>query len=263
MRHAWYVTQQRRHPASWWAQFPEASERFDAAYLTEGLGDLINAKIAAPLLRREAEIATDIVVRHLNKPQSDELATRARDAVDRLDATVDRLEERSGEMLSLTEAHAIRHLLSGRFGEAANAAEEFVKTQQILRVFVGAMRLERFDGELAVRMLAAGHPPSASMHSAQIIGKYSWWPSWLVKIVTERALSGSLDDETISALDRCAYAELTPAQSRIARRLLAGEEQLIDASAVRLEGLGEADAAEKLRQGDLTAVALAARLIPV
>ncbi|MDI6101113.1 hypothetical protein QLQ12_21090 [Actinoplanes sp. NEAU-A12] len=254
---------QRRHPASWWAQFEEASERFDAAYLTEGLGDLINPKIAAPLLRREAEIATDLAVRHLNKPQSDELAQRAGESVDRLLATVERLEERSGELLSLVEAHAICHLLAGRFGEAAHAAEEFLKTQQILRVFVGAMRMERFDADLAVKMLAAGHEPSAAMHSGMVVGKYSWWPSWLVKIVTERALAGQLDEETVGALDKCAYAELSPAQSRIARRLLAGEDALIDVSAVRLEGMGEKDAAEKLRRGDLTAVALAARLIPV
>ena len=254
---------QRRHPASWWAQFQEASERFDAAYLTEGLGDLINAKIAAPLLRREAEIATDVAVRHLNKPQSQELAERAGKSVERLLATVERLEERSGEALSLVEAHAICHLLAGRYGEAAHAAEEFLKTQQILRIFVGAMRMERFDGELAVKMLAAGHEPAAAMHSGIVVGKYSWWPSWLVKVVTERAMDGRLDEETVGALDKCAYAELSPAQSRIARRLLSGEDALIDASAVRLESLGETEAAQKLRQGDLTAVALAARLIPV
>jgi hypothetical protein len=38
---------------------------------------------------------------------------------------------------------------------------------------------------------------------------------------------------------------------------------LIDASAGRLEGLGEKDAAQKLREGDLTAVAFAARLMPI
>jgi hypothetical protein len=258
------VTQnQRRHPASWWTQFQEASERFDTAYLTEGLGDLLTAKIASPLLRREAEIATDIVVRHLNKPQAEELADRARQSTERLVATVARLAERSGEGFSLTEAYALCHLLEGRFGDAANASEEFLKTQQILRIFVGAMRMERFDADLAVKMLAAGHEPGAAMHSGMVVGKYSWWPTWLIKIVTERAMDGRLDDEAITALDKCAYAELSPAQSRIARRLLAGEEALIDASAGRLEALGEADAAEKLRKGDLTAVALAARLIPV
>ena len=257
------MTQSRRHPASWWAQFQEASERFDTAYLTEGLGDLITAKIASPLLRREAEIAADIVARHLNKPNSDELAERARKGVERLVATVERLAERSGEGFELREATALCHLLEGRIGEAACEAEEFIKTQPILRVFVGALRLERFDGDVAVKMLAHGHSPAAALHSGQVIGKYSWWPSWLIKIVTERAMNGALDDETVAALDRCAYAELSPAQARIARRLLAGEDALIDASAVRLEGLGEKDAAEKLRRGDLNAVALAARLIPI
>ncbi|MFC7530656.1 hypothetical protein [Actinoplanes sp. GCM10030250] len=257
------MTQQRRHPASWWAQFQEASERFDAAYLTEGLGDLILAKIASPLLRREAEIATDVQVRHLNKPNSHELGERATKGVERLIATVERLGERSGEAFSLDEPHALCHLLQGRYGEAAEEAEAFVKTQSILRVFVGALRMERFDGDVAVKMLAAGQPPAAALHSGQVIGKYSWWPNWLLTIVTERALAGQLDDDTVSALDRCAYADLSPAQARIARRLLAGEDALVDASAVRLEGLGEADAAEKLRKGDLTAVALAARLIPI
>jgi hypothetical protein len=221
------VTQdQRRHPASWWAQFQEASERFDTAYLTEGLGDLITAKIASPLLRREAEIAT-------------------------------------GEGFALDEAYTLCHLLQGRYGEAANEAEAFLKTQQILRVFVGALRMERFDGDVAVKMLAAGQSPAAALTSGRIVGKYSWWPNWLLKVITERAMAGELDEETAEALDRCAYAELSPAQSRIARRLLAGEDALIDASAVRLESLGETEAAEKLRKGDLTAVAIAARLIPI
>ncbi|SDS13751.1 hypothetical protein SAMN04489716_0095 [Actinoplanes derwentensis] len=240
-----------------------ASERFDAAYLTEGLGELITPKIASPLLRREAELAVYAVVRHLNRPQSEEFADRAAKSAERLVATVARLEERSGDGFSLVEAHAVALLLQGRLGEAAHAAEEFLKTQQILRLFVGALRMERFDVNLTVRMLAAGHQPAAAMQSGLVVGKYSWWPSWLVNIVTERAMAGHLDEEMVSALDRCAYAELTPAQSRIARRLLAGEDALVDASAIRLEGLGEPEAAKKLRQGDLTAVALAARLIPV
>ena len=233
------------------------------AYLTEELGDLIAAKIASPLLRREAQLAVEIMVRHLNKPASVELADRAAKSVDRLVETVDRLVERSGEAFELAEAYALCHLLQGRVGEAAAEAEGFLKTREILRIFVGALRMERFDGDVAVKMLASGQPPAAALHSGQVIGKYSWWPSWLLKIVTERALAGQLDAETVEALDRLAYADLTPAQARMARRLLAGEDELIDASAIRLEGLGEKDAAEKLRQGDLTAVALAARLIPI
>ena len=62
---------------------------------------------------------------------------------------------------------------------------------------------------------------------------------------------------------RCAYAELSPAQAKIARRLLTGDHGMIEASAARLEDLGEVDAAAKLRRGDLNSVALAARLIPL
>ncbi|MEV6348883.1 hypothetical protein [Actinoplanes sp. NPDC051851] len=254
---------QPRHPASWWAQFPEKSERFDLAYLTEELGDLLTAKIASPLLRREAEIALEVVVRSLNKPASEELAVRAGRSVERLEETVARLVERSGGDFSAGEAQALLDLMNGRIGEAAYGAEAYVKTQTILRVFVGALRMERFDTTIAVKMLAAGQDPAAALASGSIVGRYNWWPNWLLKIVTERAMSGTLDEGTIAALDRCAYAELSPAQSNIARRLLNGEDGLIAQHAVRLEHLGERDAAEKLRQGDLTTVALAVRLMPI
>ncbi|GIF04142.1 hypothetical protein [Actinoplanes siamensis] len=257
------MIQQQRHPASWWEQFQQASEKFDLAILTEGLGDEITPKIASPLLRREAQIALDVMVRHLNKPASEELAERAGKSVERLVATVVRLEERSGEGFRLQEARALIHVLEGKTGQAGHDCEEFLRTQVILRCFVAALRFERFDSELAVKLLSAGQDPAVALHSGQVVGRYSWWPGWLLKVVTERALAGTLDEETVQALDRCAYAELSPAQARIARRLLDGEEDLIDASAVRLAGLGEADAAEKLRKGDLTTVALAARLIPI
>ncbi|MBW6439689.1 hypothetical protein KZ829_38770 [Actinoplanes hulinensis] len=252
---------QQRHPASWWEQFPEASERFDTAHLTEGLGELINPNIASQLLRREAEIATEVMVRHLNKPESAELAERAAKSAERLVATLDRIEDRSGDASMVAEARATCHLLLGRLGEAAFAAEAFVPTQKVLRAFVGALRMERFDVDLAVRMLAAGFEPAAAIRSGQIVGKYNWWPSWLLQVITERAMDGQLDDETVEALDKCAYADLDPVQVRVARRLLAGEDALIDASAQRLEALGEAHAADKLRAGDLATVALAARLV--
>jgi hypothetical protein len=257
------VTDLRRHPASWWAQFEDSSERFDTAYLTEGLGDLITAKIASPLLRREAQIAAEIVVRHLNKPNSVELAERSAKSVERMTETVQRLAERSGDGFGLDEANALCHLLEGRPAEAASEAEAFVATPKILRVFVGALRIERFDNDLAVKMLAAGHDPGAALGSGAVAGKYSWWPSWLMKVVTDRAMAGRLDEHTISALDRCAYAELSPAQSRIAKRLLSGEQALIETTATRLEAQNEPRAAKLLREGDLTAVALAARLIPL
>lgn len=153
--------------------------------------------------------------------------------------------------------------LRGRYAEGASAAEPFLGTVPLLRVFVAALRLERFDVGLTVRLIRAGQRPADAVQTGLAVGKYGWWPDWLIKIVSERAMAGVLDEETIAALDRCAYADLSPAQARIARRLLSGDEAMVDASAARLEDLGEVDAAVKLRQGDLTAVALAARLIPL
>ena len=205
------------HPASWWAQIPKISDRFDAASAAEGLSDLITPKIPSPLLRREAQIAADVVIRHLNKPSSPELAERSATAIERLVATVERLAERhTGDDSGTSEACALCHALAGRWADAAAEAELFVGTQPLLRVFVGALRLQQFD-----------------------------------------------EAETITALDQCAYAELSPAQSKMASRLLNGEQALVDACAKRLEALGETKAAAKLREGDLTAVALAARSLPL
>jgi hypothetical protein len=252
------------HPAAWWAQFSEVSDRFDLAVVTEGMSDLIIPKIASPLLRREAEIAAEVVVRALNKPSSEELAVRARKGTDRLVATVRRLQERStaGDV-GIGEAWALCHALEGRFDEAAAEVEAVVGTVPLMKAFVSALRLERFDMALALRLLKAGQRPDLAVQSGLAAGKYGWWPTWLLTIVTERALAGRLDDETIRALDRCAYAELSPAQARVARRLLNGDAMMIDASADRLAALGEPEAARKLREGDLSAVALAARLIPI
>jgi hypothetical protein len=253
-----------RHPASWWALFEEVSERFDAAAVTELLADEIISKIASPLLRREAELAAEVVVRSLNKVNSPELAERAVKATARLVATVERLAQRAtaGDSVT-TEAFALCHALQGRWAEAAAVVEPLLGTTPLLRAFVTALRLERFDMTLTIRLINAGQEPRTAVEAGLIVGKYAWWPDWLLKIVTEWAMGGRLDAEMIRALDRCAYAELSPSQARIAGKLLTGDRSLIDASAQRLEGLGEPDAAAKLREGDLTAVALAARLMPL
>jgi hypothetical protein len=256
----------KSHSAGWWAQFADASEKFDDALVTEGLSDEIIPKIESPLLRREAETAADVVVRHLNKPTSPELADRATKATARLVATVQRIAERStaaDDDDGLTELHALCHVLEGRWAEAAAAMEAVLGPQPLLRVFVNALRLERFDPALTLRLLASGQAPDMAVRSGLAIGKYGWWPSWLLQVVTERALAGVLDEAFIAALDQCAYADLSPAQARVARRLINGDQMLIDASAHRLEAMGEPKAAAKLREGDLNAVALAARLIPL
>lgn len=249
------------HAAEWWAQFPEASQRFDPAYLVDGLSDLLIARIGAPLLRQEARLAADVVVRYLNKPASEELAGLAGAASTRLATTLERFAERSTGTASTEEAEALCQALHGRYAEAAEAAEPRVGTTPLLRLFVTALRLEYFDIPLALRLIEGGQSPEQAIRSGFLVGKYNWWPSWLLRVVTKRALSGTLDEETIAALERCAYAELTPFQARLARRLLDGESELIATAALRLEGLGEAGAAARLREGDLNTVALAARLI--
>jgi hypothetical protein len=252
------------HLEQWWAQFLEASDRFDAAYVVEGISDLVGPYIKAPLLRREVKIAADNVVRYLERPSSKERAEQAREASDRLVRTLDRIEDRStGSAISTEEAGIIGLALRGEYAAAAAAAEPLVGTSKLQRLFVTALRLERFDIPMALRLLDGGQTPREAVRSGHLLGKYSWWPSWLLRIVTERALEGTLDEETIVALDTCAYAELTPIQANLARKLLSGNESLIDTAAHRLAGLGETEAAAALRQGDINAVALAARLIPL
>ncbi|GAA2589615.1 hypothetical protein GCM10010435_80280 [Winogradskya consettensis] len=252
------------HDESWWTQFPEASDRFDRAYVLEGLSDLISPKIQAPLLRREVKIATDTVVRYLERPSSETRAEHAQDATARLTRTLDRIEERStGAAISTDEAAILLTAARGNYAAAAAAATRLVGATRLQRLFVTALRLERFDIPMVLRLLDGGQTPAQAIQAGHLLGRYSWWPSWLLRVVTERALAGSLDEETIAALDRCAYAELSPTQANLARKLLSGNEGLIDTAAERLAGLGEPEAAGRLREGDLNAVALAARLIPL
>jgi hypothetical protein len=251
------------HPPQWWEQFREVSDRLDSATLTEKLADEIIPKISSPLLRREAEIAAEVVIRHLNRVQSEELAERAQRSAARLEATLRRLADRASDNASTVEAHALCQALAGRFAEAAAEAELFLGTTPLLRIFLGSLRLERFDMNLAVRLIGTGQRPAMAIRSGLVVGKYAWWPDWLLKIITERAVAGTLDAEMIAAMDRCAYAELSPAQAKVAGKLLSGNQAAIDASAASLEGMGEKGAAARLREGDLNAVALAARLIPL
>jgi hypothetical protein len=252
------------HPASWWGEFGTAVERLDQASITEALGDVITPRIPSPLLRREAEIALQAVLRHLNRPAVDELAEQAGRAAARLAATVERLAERAtGDGTATAVAAAVVELLRGRWADASAAAEPLVGTIPLVRALVPALRCEALDAALTLRLLKAGQAPSTALRSSLAIARYGWWPTWLLKVVTERALAGTLDDGVIAALDRCAYADLSPAQARMARRLIDADRQLVEAVAHRLDGLGEPSAALRLREGDLSAVALAARLIPV
>lgn len=257
IQHSW-------HPESWWAEFERSGDRFDAASITEALSDVILPGIPSLLLRREGEIAADTVLRHLNRPSSPGLADRAAAAAARLVATVERINERAlGDDAGTLGAYALCHVLHGRWAWAAAEVEPTVGTTPLLRAFVSALRLERFAAEIAVRLVNAGHSPATAVRSSVALGRYSWWPSWLLQIVTERVLAGTLDAEVITALNQCAFAELSPTQARMARRLINAEPQLVEATASRLDALGEHPAAVRLRGGDVTTVAFAARLIPV
>ena len=252
------------HPAGWWSGFAPENDHLDPASVTESLGDLMTTWIPSALLRREAEIAVQTVVRHLNKPSAAALAEQAERSATRLAATVTRLEERAtGDGSGTAVAAALVHVLRGRWAEGAAAAEARIGTVRLVRALIAALRLDALDTALVLRLLDAGQTPETALRSSLALARYGWWPTWLLKLVTERALAGTLDADVITALDRCAYAELSPAQARLARRLIDADPQLVDAVAYRLETLGEPSAAGRLREGDLSAVALAARLIPL
>jgi len=258
-----YDQRHQRHTASWWGQFEDGG-RLDAALLTDALSDVITPAIPAMLLRREAELATDAVLRHLNRPGSAEAAEQARKVTARLVATVERINDRAtGDDAGTAEAYAHCLVLQRRWAEAAAEIEPLVGPMPLIRAFVSALRLDGFGTELAVRLLKAGHEPAASVQACLAVGRYSWWPDWLLTIVTERVLAGTVDANTIKALQQCAFAELSPSQARMAKRLFNAEPKLVEATAARLENLGEHPAARLLRAGDLGTVAFAARLIPV
>jgi hypothetical protein len=254
----------RYHPASWWAQFGDCSERVDAATLTDELSDVMTPLIPSALLRREAEIATEAVLRHLNRPASPEAAAQASTATARLASTIARITERAtSDDAGTAEAYAHCLALQGRCAEAAAEIEPVTGSAPLIRAFVAALRLDGFGSELTLRLLKAGQEPGVAVRSSLAVGRYSWWPDWLLTIVTERVIAGTVDEHTIDALQRCAFAELSPSQARVARRLFNAEPQLVEATAARLENLGEHPAARLLRAGDLGTVAFAARLIPV
>jgi hypothetical protein len=251
------------HGEQWWTRFMVASDRFDAAYVVEGMGELIAPRISAPLLRREVEIATSTVVRSLTRTANADVVEQAEAAALRLATTIKRISERSINEDGLQEAGVMSHALAGRYAAAACAAEPLTGTPPLLTLFVTAMRLEQFDIPLTMRLLDAGQDPDQAMRSGILVGRFRWWPAWLLRIVTERALAGVLDEAFIAALENCAYASLSSLQAGLARKLLVGDQALIADAARRLESLGERDVAEKLRNGDLNTVALAARLMSV
>jgi len=85
-----------------------------------------------------------------------------------------------------------------------------------------------------VKLIGAGQGPADAVHTGLAIGRYGWWPDWLLAIVGRPGAGRRLDQETIRPRP-VRYAELSPAQARIARKLLGGDQGMIEASAARLE----------------------------
>ena len=225
------------HPPSWWAQFQEVS-----GAVRRGPGDRGPGRRDHPE-DRLAAAAPGGGDRHRGRRPSPQQgvqpgARRARreghGPADRDGRPAERPRHRRGHHHD--GGRRALPCAAGPVRRGRVEAEPFLGTVPLLRVFVAALRLERFDVGLTVRLIRAGQRPAAAVQTGLAVGKYGWWPDWLIKIVSERAMAGALDEETITALDRCAYAELSPAQARIARRLLSGDQAMIDASAAPPRG---------------------------
>ncbi|MDR7273756.1 hypothetical protein [Catenuloplanes atrovinosus] len=246
------------HPVEWWAELLAASAQFDAPYFVEELTTALAPRITNPLVRREIELAAATVNRHLLRPLDEYLADDAQAARQRLRNTLDRVD---ADSTRLTEAWVINAAVGGDYPGAAAGAEPLLGAQPTLLLAMTALRLERFDTELAVNLLAAGRSPEEAIRYGGLVGRYAWWPKWLLEIGARRAMDGTLNEGVITALDACAFAKLTAAQTHIARKLLSGDERALRTAAEHLDTIGEATAAEELRNGDLTPVALAAKMM--
>lgn len=246
------------HPVGWWAELLATSDHFDAPFFLEELTSALSPRVTNPLVRRELELAAAIVNRHLLRPLDVNLADDAEAARSRLRSTLDRVD---ADSTRLAEAWVINTAVSGDYPGAAAAGEPLLGGPAMLLLTMTALRFERFDTALAVNLLAAGRPPEEAIRYGALVGRYAWWPKWLLEIGTRRAMDGTLDEGVVAALDMCAFAKLTPAQTHIARKLLSGDTRALLTAADHLETIGEPAAATDLRGGDLTPVALAAKLM--
>jgi hypothetical protein len=251
------------HPVDWWRQFQTATERFDEAIVTTGLTELMLPKITSQLLQREADIAADIAILYRNKPNSEGLLDRYNGARHRLRETIARLADRDVDPAALAEAEVVSWVLDGDYARAAAEIEPRVGAVRLLRIFVSALRVSALDVNVTAHLLNAGRTPAEAIYAGKIVGKYGYWPDWLRDLVVEHAVAGTLTDEFVAALDLCAFATLRSTQSRLARQLLRREPAAINSAARTLEAIGETDIAVRLREGDVGAVAFAARFASV
>ena len=247
------------HPPEWWDGLLRLCGTFDDAVATERLAELILPRIAGQMLRREADLAVNKVVRYLNRRSSPELGAIAVRVTDRLEALLARRRDHD-RADGMHEAQAICSLLRQRYGRAAAAMESVVGLGELLNAFLSSLRSSKLDSGITIELLRRGQDPAKAVRTGLALGQYGWWPQWLRSVTTALALEGRLDSAVITALDRCAFAELTPIQARMARKLIGGDAELATLAASRLTSLGKPDAAAALLRGELEAIAMAAKL---
>ncbi|GAA4606515.1 hypothetical protein BJY16_005872 [Actinoplanes octamycinicus] len=251
------------HSVDWWQQFESASDRFDEAIVTIGLTELLLPKITSQLLQREADIAADIAILYRNKANSEGLRDRYDKARSRLRETIERLASRGVDPASLAEAEVVSWVIDGDYARAAAELEPRIGAVVLLRIFVSALRVTHLDVPVTAQLLNAGNTPAEAIHAGKIVGKYGYWPDWLRELVVEHAMAGTLTDDFVAALDQCAFATLRSTQARLAKQLLRKEPAAINSAARTLEHIGEDAIAVRLRDGDVGAVAFAARFASV
>lgn len=254
------MTQPPPHPPEWWDGLLHACGPFDDAVATERLAELILPQIPKRMVRREAELAVNRVVSYLIKQTPDLRATALR-VTERLETLLLRRRHHGADdEPGVREGEAICRLLRQRYGDAAAAAEGTVGMENLLRAVFASVRSSTLHTAFTIELLKRGQEPEPAIRAGLALGTYRWWPTWLRTVASDLALADRLDEESIMALDRVAFAELNPLQARMARKLIGGDAELAGVAASRLMALGKADAAAALLQGDIEAIALASKL---
>jgi hypothetical protein len=253
------TTQPTPHTPEWWDGLLNVCGPFDEAVATERLAELILPRIPHRMLRREADLALNKVVLYLIKRTPDLHAT-ARKVAERLEVLLVKRRREDDDEPGMSEGEALCRLMRQEYGAAAAFAERTVDLDKLLQAVFAALRSTTLHVPITIELLKRGQEPELAVRAGLALGTYRWWPEWLRSVATDLALRGQLSQDIITALDRCAFAELNPIQARMARKLIDGDPELAGIAASRLVSLGKADAAAALLRGDLEAIGMASKL---
>lgn len=253
------MTQPDPHTAEWWDGLLHVCGPFDDAVATERLAELILPRIPQRMMRREADLALNRVVWYLIKRTPDLEATALK-VTERLEVLLTKRRDQDDDEPGVREGEALCRLMRQQYGAAAAYAEPTVGLEKLALAFFASLRSSTLHIAFTVELLKRGQDPEPAVRAGRALGTYRWWPEWLRAVATDLALRGRLDSETITSLDRCAFAELNIIQARMARKLIDGDPELAGVAASRLMSIGKADAAAALLQGDLEAIAMASKL---